>query len=61
MPFWSFAQVTTDSGIAGVLEGAFGKSGKFNVRFSETGVAPGTPVTLRFKKLVHGDKKRMLQ
>ncbi len=60
-PLRLLVQVTTDDGVAGVLEGPFGKSGKFNVRFSADGVQPGTPLTLRFKKFVFGDKKHMAQ
>lgn len=43
-----------------MLEGAFGKSGKFNVRFTGE-VQPGDALTLRFKKFVYGDKGRMVQ
>jgi hypothetical protein len=53
-------QVTTDKGVDGVLEGAFGKSGKFNVRFDGE-VQPGDALVLRFKKFVHGDKGLMVQ
>ena len=53
-------QVVTDKGVSGVLEGAFGKSGKFNVRFAGE-VQPGDVIVLHFKKFVHGDKGRMVQ
>ncbi len=53
-------QVTTSDGVVGVLEGAFGKSGKFNVQFAAA-VQPGTRITLRFKKFLYGDKRRMTQ
>lgn len=43
--------MTTEAESTGILEGDFGKSGKFNVRISEAGVASGTPVTLRFRNL----------
>ncbi len=44
-----------------MLEGAFGKSGKFTVRF-ETAVATGDAVILNFKKFVFDpDKRRMAQ
>lgn len=51
-------QVSTANGVTGVLEGAFGKSGKFNVSFSGD-VQPGEAITLRFKKLVY--KRLMVQ
>ena len=53
-------QVVTDKGVSGVLEGAFGKSGKFNVRFAGE-VQPGDAIVLHFKKFMHGDKGRMVQ
>lgn len=54
-------QVCTAEGAPGMLEGAFGKSGKFTVRF-ETAVATGDAVILNFKKFVFDpDKRRMAQ
>jgi len=54
-------QVSTPGGITGVLEGAFGKSGKFSVRFTAA-VAAGSAVKLSFKKFLHDpDKRRMAQ
>ena len=57
----SAPQVSTPDGAVGVLEGAFGKSGKFNVRFCGD-VASGGAVRLSFKKFMFDpDKRRMAQ
>ncbi len=58
------AQVVTAAGEVGVIQGAFGKSGKFKVDFPD-GVQPPAPgagqLTLVFKKYVYDADKRMVQ
>jgi len=49
-------------GEVGVLEGAFGKSGKFKVRFNNPQkVEAGTPLYLHFKRYIFDPSKQMVQ
>ena len=55
--------MTAASGEVGVIEGGFGKSGKFTVQFPN-GLqhdAATTPIRLVFKKLMFSDKRTMMQ
>jgi hypothetical protein len=61
------SQVVTVGGVPGTIESAFGKSGKFRVRFEDR-LPPPSPdqlesskLTLTFKKYVYGDKKCIAQ
>ena len=57
-------QVVTAAGEVGVIEGSFGKSGKFKVAFPD-GVQPpaagASQLTLTFKRYVFDMGKRMVQ
>jgi hypothetical protein len=54
-------QVISHSGVAGTLGNAFGKSGKFSVRF-DTAVEAGEAFSLIFKKFIfEPDKSQMAQ
>lgn len=56
--------MTTAAGEVGVIEGSFGKSGKFKVSFPE-GLRPpaagANELTLTFKRYVYDMNKRMVQ
>jgi len=60
-------QVVAVGGTSGTIERAFGKSGKFRVRFESRILAPSTDqpessrLSLTFKKYVYGDKKIIAQ
>ena len=46
--------------LEGIIDGSFGKSGKFKVRFPAGGlvsVEPGHRLVLRFKKFAHQPKE----
>jgi selenocysteine-specific elongation factor len=51
------------TGEAGVVESAFGLSGKFKVRFQnpQKKVPPGTPLFFFFKRYIFDSTKRMVQ
>ena len=58
------AQVVTATGEIGVIEGSFGKSGKFKVAFPDGAAAPApgaSQLTLTFKRYVFDMGKRMVQ
>lgn len=58
---WAVLQVVTAQGENGVIEGAFGKSGKFKVQFPNgvSAPAPGSnSLRLTFKKFIFDKNRR---
>ena len=64
-PFVNMKIVLTETGEIGTITGAFGKSGKFKVKFNEDlediENLKGKPIHLPFNKLLFGDNKQMIQ
>jgi small GTP-binding protein len=55
-------KIETNRGHLGVITGPYGSGGNFKVKFSEgVSVAPGSTLTLRFKRYLHDKMKIMAQ